>query len=200
LWTSDSETMASQVQVRKQAPDFTATAFVDNQFKKVTNKDYHGKYLILFFYPSDFTFVCPTEIIAFSDRVKEFKENNCELLACSTDSEFCHRAWIMTDRKKGGLEKINFPILADTTLEISTRYGVLIKEEGVAFRGLFIINEKGIVRHISINDTPVGRSVDEALRLVQGFQYTDKHGEVCPVNWKPGKKAIVIDANKTEKK
>ena len=112
----------NSAQVRRMAPDFTSTAYVDGSFKRITNKDYFGKYLVLFFYPSDFTFVCPTEIIAFSDRVKEFKDIGCEVIACSTDSEFSHRAWVMTDRKKGGLEKINFPILADKTLQISTRF------------------------------------------------------------------------------
>lgn len=180
----------SQAFIGKPAPDFNVEAVVDGAFKKVSLADYKGKYLILFFYPLDFTFVCPTEIISFSDRVEEFRTIGCEVVAASTDSEFSHLAWINTPRKQGGLGKMNIPILADKTKDISKRYGVLKEDEGIAFRGLFIIDGKGILRQITINDLPVGRSVDETLRLVQAFQFTDQHGEVCPANWKPGKKTM----------
>lgn len=168
------------------APDFSGTAVVNGQFKDIKLSDYKGKYLVLFFYPLDFTFVCPTEIIAFSDSVDQFRKIGCEVVACSTDSHFCHLAWINTSRKEGGLGSMNIPLLADKTCKISRDYGVLKEDEGISFRGLFIIDNKGILRQMTINDLPVGRSVEETLRLVQAFQYTDKHGEVCPANWKPG--------------
>jgi alkyl hydroperoxide reductase subunit AhpC len=139
------------------------------------------------------TFVCPTEIIAFSDRVEEFRRINTEVLACSVDSQYTHLAWINTPRKKGGLGEIKIPIIADLTKSISRDYGVLCDEEGCAYRGLFIIDPKGNVRQITINDMPVGRSVDEVLRLVQAFQFVEEHGEVCPANWNPGSKTMKAD-------
>ncbi|RMZ96293.1 peroxiredoxin-2-like isoform X2, partial [Brachionus plicatilis] len=188
----------AQTQIGKPAPYFKATAVVDGQFKEISLDDYKGKYLVLFFYPSDFTFVCPTEIISFSDRVEEFRSIGCEVVTASTDSEFSHLAWINTPRKQGGLGKMNIPILADKTQDISRRYGVLKEDEGVAFRGLFLIDGNGNLRQITINDLPVGRSVDETLRLVQAFQFTDVHGEVCPANWKPGKKTMKADPSKSK--
>ncbi|KAH0952835.1 hypothetical protein HN011_001374 [Eciton burchellii] len=179
--------------IQKPAPVFSTIAVVNGQFKDVKLSDYKGKYLILFFYPLDFTFVCPTEIIAFSDRVKEFNDIDCEVVAVSTDSHFCHLAWINTARKQGGLGEMNIPLLADKNFKISRDYGVLDEETGIPFRGLFIIDDKQNLRQITINDLPVGRSVDEILRLVQAFQYTDKHGEVCPAGWKPGKKTMKPD-------
>lgn len=131
----------------------------------------------------DFTFVCPTEIIAFSDAVEKFKKLNTEVMAISVDSEFTHLAWMKTPRNEGGLGKINIPLVSDITKEISKKYGVLLENEGVALRGLFIIDTKGYVRQITVNDLPVGRNVDEVLRLISAFQFSDKHGEVCPANW-----------------
>lgn len=168
------------------APAFSGTAVVNGEFKQISLADYKGKYLVLFFYPLDFTFVCPTEIVAFSDRVEEFRKIGCELVACSTDSHFSHLAWINTPRKQGGLGELKIPLLADKNMEIARAYGVLKEDAGITFRGLFIIDKKGILRQITVNDLPVGRSVDETLRLVQAFQFTDEHGEVCPVGWKPG--------------
>lgn len=139
------------------------------------------------------TFVCPTEIISFSDRVQEFRAINTEVVACSVDSPYTHLAWLKTPRKQGGLGKLNIPLLSDQTHQISKDYGVYLEEVGHALRGLFIIDARGILRQITMNDLPVGRSVDETLRLVQAFQYTDKHGEVCPANWKPGGKTIIPD-------
>ncbi|VDN96857.1 unnamed protein product [Rodentolepis nana] len=176
--------------IGKPAPEFTCKALVDGEIKDVSLSDYKGKYVVLFFYPMDFTFVCPTEIIAFNDRAKEFAEKNCQLLACSTDSAYCHHGWNNVSRKDGGIQGMQIPMLADTTQEISRNYGVLIEEQGIALRGLFIIDNKGILRQITVNDLPVGRSVDEALRLLEAFQFTDKHGEVCPVNWRPGDKTF----------
>nr|KAG5697437.1 hypothetical protein BaRGS_008863 [Batillaria attramentaria] len=166
-----------QLQLTKPAPEFTAQAVADGEFKTVKLSQYRGKYVVLFFYPLDFTFVCPTEIIAFSDRVEEFRNINCEVLACSTDSVFSHLAWVNTPRKQGGLGNMNIPLLADKTLELARTYGCLKEDEGVAFRALYIIDDKGNLRQITMNDLPVGRSVDETLRLVQAFQFTDKHGE-----------------------
>lgn len=132
------------------------------------------------------TFVCPTEIIAFSDRIKEFHELNTEVIACSVDSHFTHLAWINTPRKEGGLGNVKIPLLSDLTHQISRDYGVFLDDLGHTLRGLFIIDHHGVLRQITMNDLPVGRSVDETLRLVQAFQYTDTHGEVCPAGWKPG--------------
>ncbi|XP_035390643.1 peroxiredoxin-2 [Electrophorus electricus] len=180
------------------APQFKTTAVVDGQFKDVLLSDYRGKYLVMFFYPLDFTFVCPTEIIAFSERAAEFRKIGCEVIAVSTDSHFSHLAWINTPRKQGGLGSMNIPLLADLTHSISRDYGVLKEDEGIAYRGLFVIDNKGILRQITINDLPVGRSVDETLRLVQAFQHTDKHGEVCPAGWKPGSDTIIPDVEKSK--
>lgn len=181
------------------APEFSGKAVMpDQSFADIRLADYRGKYVVLFFYPADFTFVCPTEIIAFSDRADEFRKANCELIACSTDTHFVHLAWTNTARKDGGLGKLNMPLLADPSHTISRAYGVLKSDEGIAFRGLFVINDKGQLRQITINDLPVGRSVDETLRLVEAFQFTDKHGEVCPANWKPGGKTMKPDPVKSK--
>ncbi|CAG5116407.1 unnamed protein product [Candidula unifasciata] len=179
--------------ITKPAPEFQANAVIDGEFKTVKLSDYRGKYVVLFFYPLDFTFVCPTEIIAFSDRAEDFQSIGCEVLACSTDSVYSHLAWINTPRKQGGLGSMNIPLLADKSGEISRKYGCLKEDEGIAFRGLYIIDDKGNLRQITINDLPVGRSVDETLRLVQAFQFTDKHGEVCPAGWRPGKETMKPD-------
>ena len=152
-----------------------------------------GKYIVVFFYPKDFTFVCPTEIIAFSDRIEEFKARNTEVVGISTDTEHCHWAWLDQPRKQGGLGGINYPLVADPSHSISKNYGVLIEEEGIDLRGLFLVDTEFKVRQITINDLPVGRSVDETLRLIDAFQFTDKHGEVCPANWKPGSSTIKTD-------
>lgn len=180
-------------QVQHPAPDFQATAVVDATFKEIGLADYKGKYLVLFFYPLDFTFVCPTEIIAFSDRIHDFKALNAEVVGVSTDSHFSHLAWINTSRKEGGLGGLNYPLLADFHKTISRDYGVLIEKAGIALRGLFIIDPTGVVRQITINDLPVGRSVDETLRLIKAFQFVEKHGEVCPANWTPDSPTIKPD-------
>jgi len=180
----------SKAFVQKPAPHFEAQAVENGEFKTVKLSDYKGKYLVFFFYPLDFTFVCPTEIIAFSDRADEFKAMGCEVLACSVDSHFSHLAWTDTPRNKGGLGTMKIPILSDLTKQVSRDYGVLLEDAGISLRGLFIIDDKGILRQITVNDLPVGRSVDETLRLVQAFQFTDKHGEVCPAGWTPGADTI----------
>uniref|UniRef100_A0A915EHA6 thioredoxin-dependent peroxiredoxin n=1 Tax=Ditylenchus dipsaci TaxID=166011 RepID=A0A915EHA6_9BILA len=191
-------TAMSKAFIGKPAPEFTADAVYDGDFKTVSLADYHGKWVVLFFYPLDFTFVCPTEIIAFSERSDEFKNLNTVLLAASTDSKFSHLEWISKPRKQGGLGEMKIPVLADTNHKISRDYGVLKEDEGIAYRGLFIIDPKGVLRQITINDLPVGRSVDETLRLIQAFQYVEKHGEVCPANWTPGKDTIKPDPKNSQ--
>jgi len=180
-----SSPLCLQAQVQKPAPAFTAQAVVGGQFKEVSLADYLGKYVVVFFYPLDFTFVCPTEIIAFSDRISEFEALGCSVLGVSTDSHFSHLAWVNQPRKAGGLGGLNYPLISDFNKNISRDYGVLIEEAGIALRGLFIIDPSGLVRQMSVNDLPVGRSVDETLRLIKAFQFVEKHGEVCPANWTP---------------
>ncbi|KAG2231211.1 hypothetical protein INT48_001213, partial [Thamnidium elegans] len=183
---------------QKQAPAFTAPAVVDGEFKDISLSDYKGKYVVFFWYPMDFTFVCPTEILAFSERIAEFEALDTAVIGASTDSEFSHLAWINTPRKQGGLGEMKIPLLADKTKSIAKDYGVLIEEAGIALRGLFIIDPKGTVRQITINDLPVGRSVDEVLRLVEAFKFTDEHGEVCPANWTAGAKTIKPDVKQSK--
>jgi alkyl hydroperoxide reductase subunit AhpC len=172
-------------QVQKEAPDFTATAVVNEEFKQIKLTDYKGKYVVLFFYPLDFTFVCPTEIVAFSDRIKDFHDRGAEVLGCSIDSQFSHLAWIQTPREKGGLGGLTYPLVADLTKKISADYGVLL-DGGIALRGTFVIDQKGIVRAITVHDLPLGRSVDEAVRVLDALQHFEKFGEVCPADWKKG--------------
>jgi len=173
--------------VSKPAPDFTATAVMpDGSFKADFKlSDYRGKYVVLFFYPLDFTFVCPTEIVGFSDRIEEFKKLNTEVIGVSIDSQFSHLAWRNTDRKKGGLGNIGYPLVADLDKSISQAYDVLL-DAGIALRGLFLIDKAGVVQHQLINNLPLGRNIDEALRMVEALQYFEKNGEVCPADWKPG--------------
>jgi len=182
-------------QIGKPAPDFKGTAVVDGQFKEISLNDYRGKYVVLFFYPLDFTFVCPTEIISFSDRSDDFRKIGCEIVACSADSHFSHLAWVNTDRKQGGLGQMKIPLLADKSGKIATNYVVYLEEPGIPLRGLFIIDGSQNLRQITINDLPVGRNVDEVLRLVQAFQFTDVHGEVCPAGWRPGDDTMKPDPN-----
>lgn len=179
--------------VRKPAPNFEGTSWYNGDFVTTKLSDYKGKYLVLFFYPIDFTFVCPTEIIAFSNKAKEFREIGAEVVAASIDSKFSHMEYSLKPRKEGGLGTLDIPLLSDITKKIARDYGCLVEEgedAGVAFRATYIIDPKGIVRHISVNDLPVGRNPDEYLRLVKAFQYTDVHGEVCPANWQPGETMI----------
>ncbi|MGG1312654.1 MULTISPECIES: peroxiredoxin [Cohnella] len=171
------------------APDFTLeTALGDGQgFGKVSLSDYKGKWLVFFFYPLDFTFVCPTEIVALSEAAEQFRALNTEILGVSVDSIHSHRAWINTPKSENGLGKLNFPLAADITKKTARDYGVLIEEEGVALRGLFIIDPDGIIKYQVVNHNDVGRSVDETLRVLQALQ----SGGLCPINWKPGDKHLV---------
>jgi len=187
------------LRVGQQAPDFTATAVVDQEFKSIKLSDYRGKYVVLFFYPLDFTFVCPTEVAAFSDRYEEFSNLNTEVFGISVDSEFSHLAWIQTDRKSGGVGDLNYPLVSDIKKEISTAYNVLDPAAGIALRGLFIIDKDGIIQHATINNLAFGRSVDETIRTLQAIQYVQSHSdEVCPVNWQPGDKTMNPDPVKSK--
>lgn len=178
------------VLVQQKAPSFTAEAVMaDGSFRHVKLEDYRGKYVLVFFYPLDFTFVCPTEIIAFSERASEFEALGVQILGVSVDSAFSHLAWRNTPRNVGGLGAIAYPLIADLTKDIARAYDVLLPE-GVALRGLFLIDRDGIVRHQVVNDLPLGRSVDEALRMVKALQFTEEHGEVCPANWQEGGRTI----------
>jgi peroxiredoxin (alkyl hydroperoxide reductase subunit C) len=181
------------------APDFSATAVVDQEFKEISLSQYRGKYVVLFFYPLDFTFVCPTEITAFSDRYADFSSRNTEVLGVSVDSQFSHLAWVQTDRKNGGLGDIAYPLVADLNKTIARDYQVLDEDAGIALRGLFIIDPDGVVLHSTINNLPVGRSVDETLRVLQAFQHVQAHpDEVCPANWTPGEKTMNPDPVKSK--
>lgn len=178
------------VLVTQDAPDFKAQAVMpDGQFKEISLSDYKGQYVVLFFWPLDFTFVCPTEIIAFSERAKEFSDLGVQLLGVSIDSHFTHLAWTNTPRDQGGIGKTDFPLIADLNKQISREYDVLL-DGGVALRGLFLIDKEGKVRHQVVNDLPIGRSVDEALRVTKALQFVETNGEVCPANWQEGNATI----------
>jgi len=184
-----------RVQVTQPAPDFTTTAVMpDNTFnEKFQLSDYRGKHVLLFFYPLDFTFVCPSEILAFDKRIKEFRSRGCEVIGVSVDSHFTHWAWKSTPVEKGGIGSIQYPLVADLTKTISRDYGVLVND-AVALRGLFLIDREGIVRHALVNDLSLGRSVDEAIRVLDALQFTEEHGEVCPANWKKGDEGMTATA------
>lgn len=202
------------VLVGKQAPDFKATAVVNGgEFEEnFSLSQFHGqKYVLLFFYPLDFTFVCPTEIIAFQNKLGEFERRNVQVIGVSVDSHFSHWAWLNTPQKKGGIEGVTYPLVADLAKTISMDYDVLAGEyiyeegdngelsmrfEGVpqAYRGLFLIDKEGIVRHQVVNDMPLGRNIDEAIRMVDALQHVEEKGEVCPANWSEGKEAMTATA------
>lgn len=182
------------VLVGRQAPDFTATAVVDGDFNENFKlSDYRGKYVLMFFYPLDFTFVCPTELHAFQEKLEAFRSMNCEVIGCSVDSHFSHHAWLNTPRSEGGIQGVTYPLVADINKTIARNYDVLIPTDGVALRGSFLIDKEGVVKHQTVNDLPLGRNVDEYLRLLEALQYTEEHGEVCPANWEKGKKAMKPD-------
>ena len=175
--------------VTQPAPDFKAKALVNGEFKEISLSDYKGKKVVLFFYPLDFTFVCPTEILAFSDAIKEFEARNTQVIGVSVDSHFSHWAWANTPRKEGGIQGVTFPLVSDLNKTIAQDYGVLLPA-GISLRGLFIINTKGELKHITVNHNDLGRSVDEVLRLLDAIDFTEAHGEVCPANWHKGEKAM----------
>ena len=177
------------VLVSKQAPDFTATAVMGNNEMREFNlsKETKGKYAVLFFYPLDFTFVCPSELIAFDHRLDEFKKRGVEVIGVSIDSAFTHLAWKNTPVNNGGIGQVQYPLIADNKHEICRAYDVEFGPAGVAFRASFLIDKAGVVRHQIVNDLPLGRDIDEMLRVVDALQFTEEHGEVCPAGWKKGK-------------
>ena len=176
--------------VTKNAPEFEAEAVMpNNSFETVSLSSYKGKYVVIFFYPLDFTFVCPSEILAFNKQIEDFKAKGCELLGISVDSVYTHLAWKNTPVDQGGIGQVQFPLVSDLSKSISTDYGVLF-EDGVSLRGLFLIDKDGVVRHQLVNDLPLGRNVDEALRVIDALQFHETHGEVCPANWRPGEDAM----------
>ncbi|MEW5852332.1 MAG: peroxiredoxin [Myxococcota bacterium] len=182
--------------VQKPAPSFTAAAVMpDNSFKDIRIEDYRGKYVVLFFYPLDFTFVCPTEILTFDKQLKEFEKRGAVVLGCSVDSKHTHHAWRQTAVEKGGIGQIGYPLIADLTKNIARDYGVLSPDGEVAFRATFIIDKKGVVRTAHVNDLPVGRSVSEELRTLDAVKFVDEHGDqVCPADWKEGEKTMTPNA------
>nr|YP_010337375.1 2-cys peroxiredoxin [Pulvinaster venetus]UNJ16960.1 2-cys peroxiredoxin [Pulvinaster venetus] len=184
--------------VGRKAPEFCGTAVYDQDFKEIKLVDYKGKYLILF-YPLDFTFVCPTEITAFSDQYPTFQKLNTEIVGVSVDSEYSHLAWIQTNRKDGGLGDLNYPLLSDLKRKISMDYNVFDPDKGIAMRGLFIIDPDGVIQYSTINNLEFGRSVDETLRVLQAIQYVQSHpDEVCPADWQPGESTIYGDPIKSK--
>ena len=186
------------LQVGHPAPDFTATAVYDQEFKLIRLTDYIGKYVVLFFYPLDFTFVCPTEITAFSDSYSRFSEINAEILGVSVDSEYAHLAWIQTERDNGGLGDLSYPLISDLTKSISNSYNVLT-EDGKALRGLFIIDKEGIIQYSVVNNLDFGRSIEETLRTLYAIQYVQSNpDEVCPANWRPGDSTMTADPIKSK--
>ncbi len=183
------------VLVGKKAPEFTVAAVMaDGSInERFALADYAGKYVVLFFYPLDFTFVCPTELIAFSRRIQEFEERGVQVIGCSIDSQYTHVAWRNTPVAEGGIGPVAYPLVADVKHEICRAYDVEFSEAGVAFRGSFLIDCGGIVRHQVVNDLPLGRNVDEMLRMIDALQFTEKHGEVCPAGWNKGDKGMKAD-------
>jgi peroxiredoxin (alkyl hydroperoxide reductase subunit C) len=175
------------VLVGKKAPGFTAVAvYGDNEIRELTLSSFQGKYVVLFFYPLDFTFVCPSELIAFDHRLEEFRKRNVEVIGCSIDSQFTHLAWKNTPVDKGGIGQVGYPLVADINHAICQAYDVETAE-GVAFRGSFLIDQAGMVQHQIVNNLPLGRDIDEMLRIVDALQFTEAHGEVCPAGWQKGK-------------
>lgn len=182
------------VLVGKKAPSFVAKAVEGNKIiDDFSLEDFQGKYVIFFFYPLDFTFVCPTELHAFQDKVEEFEKRGAQVIGCSVDSWFSHLNWLTTPKTRGGIEGVKYPIVSDLTKSISRDYDVLKEDEGIAYRGLFLIDKEGFVRHQIVNDLPLGRSTDEALRMLDALIFFEQHGEVCPANWQEGKKALKPD-------
>jgi alkyl hydroperoxide reductase subunit AhpC len=188
-------------QVSKTAPDFELGGYFNRKFGKFKLSDYREKWVILLFYPLDFTFVCPTEVLNFSDAAEEFDKLNCQILGISVDSQFVHKAWVDTKREDGGLGgSLNYPLLSDLNKVTSREYDILLDNEGVALRGLFIINPEGTVMHATINHLPVGRSVREVMRLLKAFQFVSSHeGQVCPADWEEGKDTMTAEPEEMKK-
>lgn len=176
--------------VGKQAPEISCQAIIDGSIENISLCDFKDKYKVLFFYPLDFTFVCPTELHAFQDSLKEFKKRNAVILGISVDSIYSHQAWLQQPKSKGGIQGVTYLLLSDITKSISRNYNVLDEEQGVAYRALFLIDKKDIIQSMQINNLSLGRNIKEVLRLLDAIIFVEKHGEVCPANWEPGKKGL----------
>lgn len=177
--------------IGQKAPQFKAKAVQkDKILDDFTLNDFLGKYVVFFFYPLDFTFVCPTELHAFQDKLKEFEKRNAQVIACSVDSWYSHFAWLQTPKNKGGIQGVEYPIISDLNKQIAKEYQVLKEDEGIAYRGLFLIDKQGMIKHLLVNDLPLGRSIDEAIRMLDALIFHEEHGEVCPANWSQGAKAM----------
>ncbi len=177
--------------VGKQAPDFSGKAIVCGEEKEISLSDFRGKYVILFFYPKDFTYVCPTELHAFQDRLGDFEERGAVVIGCSVDDIQTHSRWLAVERRAGGIQGTQYPLLADDSLEISKAFGVLNPEGSVALRATFLIDKDGVIRHAVINDLPLGRSIEEELRVLDSQIFFENHGMVCPANWQSGERGMV---------
>ena len=181
----------TQLMIGKAAPHFKATAVVKGEIVDNFSLDaFLGKYVVFFFYPLDFTFVCPTELHAFEEKAQEFEKRGAQIVGCSVDSAYSHFAWLNMPKSKGGIEGVSYPLVSDLTKTIASDYQVLNKEQGIAYRGLFVLDKQGFVRHLLVNDLPLGRSVDEALRVVNALIHYENFGEVCPANWQAGDKTM----------
>lgn len=178
------------ISIGRKAPAFACDAVVDGSIKRIDLDDFSGQYKVLFFYPLDFTFVCPTELHAFQDALPAFKERNVAVIGCSVDSAYSHSAWLRTPKKQGGIQGVTYPLLADINKEVARSYGVLDAEQGVALRGVFIIDACDVIQCASVNNLPLGRNVHEVLRLIDALQFSEKNGQVCPANWQQGEKAM----------
>ena len=178
------------IKIGKQAPDFSCEAVVNGQIKHVSLADYSGGYKLLFFYPLDFTFVCPTELHALQDNLEQFKQRNVHVLAISVDSAHTHMAWLNTPKISGGIQGVTFPVLSDIHKSIAKNYDVQNEEFGISLRGVFLLDEKNVVQYASINNFALGRNVSELLRVVDSLTHVEKHGEVCPANWNVGDRAM----------
>ncbi|MES2345735.1 MAG: peroxiredoxin [Chlamydiota bacterium] len=190
-YASSSKQPANTLLVGQPAPDFSAKAVIDGDIvDHFSLKDLQGQYIVFFFYPLDFTFVCPTELLAFEERSSDFAARNAQVVACSVDSAYSHLAWLSTPRHLGGIEDVHYPLVADLDKSISRKFNVLNEKEGIAYRGLFLIDRAGIIRHQLVNDLPLGRNVDEVLRLIDALNTFETVGEVCPANWKLGDKTL----------
>ena len=195
---ASSSSAVAPLRIGGPAPGFSVDALVGEDFKKVSLGDFAGKYLVLFFYPLDFTFVCPSEILAFEDNLAKFNAIGCAVVGASVDSLYSHLAWTQSPRKAGGLgAPLSFPLIADLTKDVSNAYGAMLGDTGHTCRALYVIDGKGDLRHASFNDAPVGRNIDEVLRIVQAFQHVDTHGQVCPINWTPGARTMHADPVKS---
>ncbi len=189
----EQQTEINTMLVGKKAPEFSASAVVNSEIvNDFSLEQYLGRqYVLLFFYPKDFTFVCPTELIGFQNALPEFEKRNTAVVGCSTDSEFCHWAWVNTPRNQGGIQGVTYPLVADINKEVAAKFDVLADEgDRVAYRGLYLIDKEGVVRHQLINDMPLGRSIDEAIRIVDALQHFEQFGEVCPMGWHKGEAAM----------